>query len=88
MTRRVRGEGIKDMSNRYARQAYQDSSRYRVGEYVKTSRGLVRVDKVNDDNSYTVTLDKVIQYQGKFTNVFRAEVVPRLVITGLESFDD
>jgi len=64
------------------------TDKYMVGDLVRTSKGLVRVDKFHDDGTYTVTLDKVVTVRGKVTNVFRAHVVPHLVLDRPEQFDD
>jgi len=64
------------------------ANRYEVGDLVRTWRGLVKIEKVHLDGTYTVVLDKVIKYREVLTNTFHAEIVPRLVITGPERFDD
>ena len=67
---------------------YKDNPEYVVGDYVKTARGLVRIDKCLGDDYYNVTLDRVVRIAGgAMSNMFVARMVPKLVIIEAQRFE-
>ena len=67
---------------------YETWPAYVVGQYVRTARGLVRIDKALGNDHYNVTLDRVVNVKGgSCTNMFVARVVPKLVIIEAQRID-